>query len=88
MKQINPKDHMWLLNKAWTRGIDKDATKIFLSLNMLKLLEAYTDAGRSEEFKRGFACAMKGIDEILNLTMTFEEAAEKWEGYTNEKPDK
>lgn len=79
MKKISPEDHMWLLNKAWTRGIDRDETKIFLSLNMLELLKAYTDAGRSEEFKRGFACAMKGIDEILDHTVTFEEVAEKWE---------
>lgn len=87
MKQINPKDHMWLLNKAWTSGIDKEATRIFVSLNMLKLLKAYTDAGRSDEFVRGFACAMKGIEELWDKTMTFEEAAEKWEDYTNEKPD-
>lgn len=79
MAKITPKDHMWLLNKAWTSGIDREVTKKFLFLSMLKLLKAYTDAGRSDEFVRGFACAIKGVDKILDETVTFKEVAEKWE---------
>ena len=46
MKQISPKDHMYLLNRAWEDGIDRRTARLFMSLNMLKLLKAYTDAGR------------------------------------------
>lgn len=88
MKQISPEDHMYLLKRAWEDGIDRRATRIFMSLNMLKLLKEYTDAGRSDEFVRGFACAMKGIEKLWDECMTFKEAAEKWEDYRNEKPDK
>ena len=87
MKQISPEDHMYLLNRAWEDGIDKRATRLFMYLNLLKLLKAYIDADRSDEFVRGFDCAMKGIEELWDKIMTFKEVAEKWEDYRDEKPD-
>lgn len=80
---ISPEKHMELLNRAWHKGIDKEATQEFVHKHMWEMLQV-ARAKKSEEYVKGYLKAMILATILLECTATYEECAG---GMEKEVPD-
>ena len=86
MAPITPERHMKLLNMAWNRGIDKEATEKFVLMNMNGTLQA-ARIMKSDDFIKGYEFAMKNVEDLLKNTVTFAKIAEIMNGSFPDIPE-
>ena len=86
MAPITPERHMKLLNMAWNRGVDKEATEKFVLMNMSGTPQALRIM-KSDDFIKGYEFAMKNVEDLLKCTVTFARIAEIMNGSFPDIPE-